>query len=204
MKASRHRLLHGRPRAHCARTCRRSSRIHTPSWIAVSSQEPTLIAVEGGRLLAGGGCRGLRRKRQRALAAASAEPASRLRRVSPVNVILPDRTMVVSYPAMTHRSVIAANACLTHIREAAIANSQLVVPPAALRIGSQRAISAFTKASNFAGCVHPWRGSSRRDRSGASAREGSSSDLSSASASRSTISFGTPFGAKMPAQMFIW
>src|SRR5215475_7577222 len=74
---------------------------------------------------------------------------------------------------------------------------------AVLMMGDQRAISAFTKASNFAGVRSSLLGSDPPRSASRFFTPGSSSAWSSARASLSMTSFGVPFGAKIPAQMLI-
>src|SRR5712691_9271997 len=73
----------------------------------------------------------------------------------------------------------------------------------ALRIGDQRAISACTKALNFAGVRSALAGSDPPRSASRFWTSGLSSALSIAEASLSTIGFGVPLGAKIPAQMLI-
>ena len=75
---------------------------------------------------------------------------------------------------------------------------------AALRIGDQRAISAFTKLSNLPASARPCRGSSRRARPAASAPRDRPAPCRAPRRACRSISFGVPLGAKMPAQMLIW
>src|SRR5215831_13936871 len=74
---------------------------------------------------------------------------------------------------------------------------------AALRMGDQRAISAFTKLSNFAGVRSSLVGSDPPRSASRVWTPGSSSAWSSAAASLSMMPFGVPLGAKIPAQMLI-
>src|SRR6266508_3014160 len=74
---------------------------------------------------------------------------------------------------------------------------------AALRMGDQRAISAFTKLSNFAGVRSSLVGSDPPRSASRVWTPGSSSAWSSAAASLSMMSLGVPLGAKIPAQMLI-
>ena len=70
-------------------------------------------------------------------------------------------------------------------------------------MGDQRTISAFTRRSKTAGLRSALAGIDAPRSPSRFCTDGSSSALSSAAASLSTISFGTPLGAKMPAQMLI-
>src|SRR5262252_4276419 len=74
---------------------------------------------------------------------------------------------------------------------------------AALGMGDQRAISAFTKLSNFAGVRSSLVGSDPPRSASRVWTPGSSSAWSSAAASLSMMPFGVPLGAKIPAQMLI-
>src|SRR5882724_11046422 len=77
--------------------------------------------------------------------------------------------------------------------------SQLSVRVAA-RTGAQRATSDRTKRSNAAGLRSALAGIEPPSLASVSLTAGSSSALSSASASLATISGGTPVGANSPAQ----
>ena len=74
---------------------------------------------------------------------------------------------------------------------------------AAFRTGDQRAISACTKRSNFAGVRSFLGGIDPPSSATFALTPGSSRDLSSAAASWARMGFGVPLGAKIPAQMLI-
>lgn len=74
---------------------------------------------------------------------------------------------------------------------------------AAFRTGDQRAISACTKRSNFAGVRSLLGGIDPPSSATFGLTPGSSRELSSAAASWARMGFGVPLGAKIPAQMLI-
>src|SRR6201982_1881070 len=74
---------------------------------------------------------------------------------------------------------------------------------AAFRMGDQRSISAFTNWPNCAGVRSLLGGIDPPSSASFAATPGSSRAVSSAAASLSTIGFGVPLGAKIPAQILI-